>query len=359
VKDAVASWLRSSDPLRYRMYRVAAWRQLRHELESADQYERWRYAADMMYLLQNPNVREAYFPSEPEVVTPEPARPEDETAILAIAEAHEPPTAAQIITHWWQRARDAFQVLRDTNGSVAGFYLVAEWPQIAPNFPESDPMACNWRKHLRDQPMGRSETAVYIRRWLSDSSGESPSRVQAACWMDVKRFYMRSRPHVRRCYVSLTDLATYGSPTAAVGFRVVTAAGHSFDGKPYHLAVLDFGINSIDGWVTALLARELGVSPTEILDMETRELVLKGKRVSLTALEFGFLSYLHEQEGRPVTRAELLERIWQQRADTGSNVVEAIVRGLRTKMGEYAWMIATVRGIGYRLQRNQPELTTR
>ena len=50
-----------------------------------------------------------------------------------------------------------------------------------------------------------------------------------------------------------------------------------------------------------------------------------------------------------VERAALLRDIWGQSEPGGSNVLEAIVRSLRSKLGERAAMIETVRGLGYRL----------
>ena len=179
--------------------------------------------------------------------------------------------------------------------------------------------------------------------------------VQAACWTDVKRSYLRLRPHVRRCYVSVGDLGTYGPPTSQVGFQVVSDASVSFDGAQCHLAVLDFGPGSIDGWLSQLVGRELGIDQNDYLDEGARELVLDEERVGLTALEFGVLTYLKHREGKAVSRAELLERVWEQRPDSGSNVVDVVVRSLRSKLGERARMISTVRGVGYRLHARQNE----
>jgi hypothetical protein len=58
VRETVAAHLRSSDPDRSRRYRAAAWRQLRAEVTRASSHELWRYTADLLYILQNPIVRE-------------------------------------------------------------------------------------------------------------------------------------------------------------------------------------------------------------------------------------------------------------------------------------------------------------
>ena len=63
VREAIAAQLRSADPDRSRRYRAAAWRQLREEVARASSQEMWRYTADLLYILQNPAVREAFFPT--------------------------------------------------------------------------------------------------------------------------------------------------------------------------------------------------------------------------------------------------------------------------------------------------------
>lgn len=57
---------------------------------------------------------------------------------------------------------------------------------------------------------------------------------------------------------------------------------------------------------------------------------------------------LAERAGSVVSRDELLDEVWRSR-NTGSNVVDAVVRLLRKKLGPYASELETVRGHGYRL----------
>jgi hypothetical protein len=75
-------------------------------------------------------------------------------------------------------------------------------------------------------------------------------------------------------------------------------------------ASLDFGPGSVDGWLAALVAGELGVDEEPELDAVARELSVQGERVALTPLEFGLLGHLREREGRAVDRRELLAEVW-------------------------------------------------
>ena len=123
------------------------------------------------------------------------------------------------------------------------------------------------------------------------------------------------------------------------------------DGRRYHSAVLDFGPASVDGWLADLAAAELGVRRgNELLDPDARELVLETGRVALTPLEFGVMRYLNAREGKAVSRSELLRDVWGTRYEGGSNVVDAVVRTLRKKLGDQAARVETVSGVGYRLR---------
>lgn len=109
--------------------------------------------------------------------------------------------------------------------------------------------------------------------------------------------------------------------------------------------------------IASELVRFLGgsVAPVTVeepacrLDVDNCELVIDQKRISLTRLELGTLRYLEERPSRVVGRPELMQHVWGQR-ETGSNVVEAVVRSLRGKLGPYRGSIETVTGHGYRFR---------
>lgn len=350
VQGAIAAALRAGDPSAHRAYRRAAWGQLRAEVRGAGRAELWRYTADLLYLIDNPVVREAFFPSDAYRLAIETARPEDEAAIRALVAQHEGPEAGRWLLAWWEQVPGAFFVARDHDGSVAGFYTMCEPEAVDPALLAADPIARGWRDHLSCHAVPRGQHVLLCRRWLSRDVGELPSPAQAACWLDIKRTYMALRPHLQRVYMPVRELATYGPVAQQLGFRVLPEAGVTLDGAVYHAAMLDFGPMSVDGWLSTLAGMELGVADERLLDAEARELVLNGRRVPLTRLEFGVFDYLARREGKAVSRADLLADVWGYSYEGGSNVVDVAVRALRKKLGERAGMIETVTGIGYRLR---------
>lgn len=351
VRDAVARSLHASDPSRHLAYQRAAWHQLRSEAESAGSGDLWRYTADMLYLIENPVVREAFFPSGTPQFSVELAQPGDSRALTAIIQAHEGKEAAAVMLQWWRRLPQAFSVVRGADGEAIGFCCKLRSDQVEPGWLLDDPVTSEWDRHLHDRPMARGELALFCRRWLSLGVGDSPSEAQAAMWLDLKRTYMELRPALRRVYLTARDLAAYAPVAQRLGIEVLNGKEVHLDGNLYPTALLDFGPASVDGWLTKLAANELGVhTELDLLDPEARELLLDSGRVALTPLEFGVMLHLQARQGKAVSRTELLRDVWGTRYEGGSNVVDAVVRTLRCKLGEQAARIETISGVGYRLR---------
>ncbi|MFP8959249.1 response regulator transcription factor [Streptomyces nanhaiensis] len=85
------------------------------------------------------------------------------------------------------------------------------------------------------------------------------------------------------------------------------------------------------------------------VDPAARRVTLDGREVALTAKEFAVLEYLAVRAGEVVSKAEVLEHVWDFAYEGDVNIVEVYVSALRRKLGSAA--IATVRGAGYRLVR--------
>jgi hypothetical protein len=347
VREAVAALLRSSDPDRSRRYRTAAWRLLREEVGHASPLEMWRYTADLLFILENPVVRESFFPTTEHLYSVELARPDDQAAVFEIITRYEGQASVAAFGAWWRLAPESFRVARDRQGVVDGFYVITEMDRVSHRLVESDPVLAQMWEHLRDHPVPRGQRVLICRQWIARDYGEGPSPVQAAVWLDLKRYYMDLRPSLRRIYSTGRDLDTWGPKVASLGFELVPADPTDFDGSLYYATMLDFGPSSVDGWLSRVVANELQIEDDSMLDVVQRQLVLDGHRVDLTKLEFGVLDYLYRRRGTVVERTALLHDVWGY-DDEGSNVIEAVVRSIRKKLGDRADMVETIRGIGYR-----------
>lgn len=349
VGEALSADLKALDPERYRQYRLSAWRCLQQSARSADPSDLWRYTADLIYLINNPVVREAFFPRRSAEFAVEPARAEDGAAIREILSLHEPPASARLLEGWWKRAAGAFYVARAANGSVVGFYALLEPQRLDSGRLAADPLTASWCEHLRRQPMPTGSTALFLLRWLSRDEGERPSPVQAALWLDIKRHYMALRPRLRRVYLALADPAPYAGVAASLG--MVLLPGQTPGGDTGLRGVLlDMGPRSVDGWLARLAGAELLQDADGLLDPARRCLRCGDDLVPLSKREYALASFLALHRGEIVSRDELLNELWGRSTDGSSNVVDALIVSLRRKLGARAELIRTVRGHGYMLR---------
>jgi two-component system OmpR family response regulator len=106
--------------------------------------------------------------------------------------------------------------------------------------------------------------------------------------------------------------------------------------------------------VRALVRRAPAVRPALLesgalsVDPAAHEVRLAGEPVALTAREVAVLEYLVRRAGETVTRAALLEHVWDENFIGSTNVVDQYVGALRRKLGPT--VIHTVRGVGFKLE---------
>ena len=91
-----------------------------------------------------------------------------------------------------------------------------------------------------------------------------------------------------------------------------------------------------------------GTAVISCYDPFRREVYRDGRYVALTRKQFAVLEVLVAAEGGVVGAEELLERAWDENADPFTNAVRITVSALRKRLGE-PWVIATVPGVGYRI----------
>jgi hypothetical protein len=243
-----------------------------------------------------------------------------------------------------------FSVVRDHNGKTVGLYCLCGSSSVPESIAQHDPVVRAWLGHLQEDPLSKGETALFLRRWLSEQEGELPSPIQAAAWLDIKRTYLALRPKLRRVYLVLADIAPYAQVATTLGFVPLPECSVNLDGRSCATAMLDFGPSSVDGWLARLVAAELGMPASEMLDVDARELVIGDSRIHLTKLEFSVLLYLREREGKAVGRDDLIRDVWGYKYDVGSNVVDAVIKSLRKKLAGKSDLIETVAGHGYRFR---------
>jgi DNA-binding response OmpR family regulator len=97
-------------------------------------------------------------------------------------------------------------------------------------------------------------------------------------------------------------------------------------------------------------AEELSVGDLT-LDLRRRRAQRNGTPIELSPKEFSLLEFLMRNQGRVVTRTQILDHLWGYDFATDSNLVDVYVAYLRRKVDKGAAhrLIRTVRGVGYAL----------
>ncbi len=135
--------------------------------------------------------------------------------------------------------------------------------------------------------------------------------------------------------------------------RGLTLGGDDYVTKPFSLEELTARIRAVlrrTGDPTEKSPR-LSFADLE-LDEETHEVWRGGKRVSLSPTEFKLLRYLMLNAGRVLSKAQILDHVWNYDFRGEDNIVESYISYLRRKVDTVdPRLIHTLRGVGYVLRK--------
>jgi DNA-binding response OmpR family regulator len=132
-----------------------------------------------------------------------------------------------------------------------------------------------------------------------------------------------------------------------------TVAG--FEGGADDYVTKPFRFEELLARVRARLREERAPVETELqvgdlqLDLRTRQVLVGGTLVELSAREFALAELFFRHPGQVLSREQILSQVWGYDFDPGSNVVDVYVGYLRKKLGRER--IAAIRRMGYRLER--------
>ncbi len=133
--------------------------------------------------------------------------------------------------------------------------------------------------------------------------------------------------------------------------RGLTVGGDDYVTKPFSLEEVVARIHAIlrraagDGGDNRLVFADL------VMDLDTREVWRAGHPIELTDTEFRLLRYLLLNPRVVLTRAQILDHVWDYDFGGDANVLETYIHYLRRKLEPYGErLIHTVRGVGYTLR---------
>ena len=167
---------------------------------------------------------------------------------------------------------------------------------------------------------------------------------------DMEGFDVAARLGAQRASVPIVFLTARDATEDKI--RGLTGGGDDYMTKPFSLEELVARIRTIlrrTGQATPDSAR-LVFEDLE-MDEESREVTRAGEAIELTATEYRLLRYLLLNPRRVLTRAQLLDHVWNYDFGGDGRVLETYVSYLRKKLDAHGpSLIKTVRGVGYALQ---------
>ncbi len=167
---------------------------------------------------------------------------------------------------------------------------------------------------------------------------------------DMEGFEVAERLGAQRAGVPIIFLTARDATEDKV--RGLTGGGDDYMTKPFSLEELVARIRTIlrrTGQVAAESGR-LVFEDLE-LDEESREVNRGGVLIDLTATEYRLLHYLLLNPRRVMTRAQILDHVWDYDFGGDGRVLETYISYLRRKLDAHGPpLIRTVRGVGYALQ---------
>ena len=130
------------------------------------------------------------------------------------------------------------------------------------------------------------------------------------------------------------------------------AGGDDYLAKPFSVAELLARVRALLRRASPVAEETLLKVEDLVLDTRSRKVTRAGVRLDLQPLEYQLLEYLLRNRGRVVSKATIMQHVWEYDFDTGTNIVESRMCHLREKVDKPFGrpLIRTVRGFGYVLE---------
>ncbi len=167
---------------------------------------------------------------------------------------------------------------------------------------------------------------------------------------DMEGFEVASRLGAQRASVPIIFLTARDATEDKV--RGLTGGGDDYMTKPFSLEELVARIRTILRRTGAAAPQSSCLTFEDVeLDEDTREVTRAGAQIELTATEYRLLRYLMLNPRSVLTRAQLLDHVWNYDFGGDGRVLETYVSYLRKKLDAHGPpLIKTVRGVGYALR---------
>ncbi|MGZ4702914.1 MAG: LuxR C-terminal-related transcriptional regulator [Ilumatobacteraceae bacterium] len=245
VQDVIAASVELHEPGRARRIRQIAGAAA---FDEATRSPGWESTADLLHLVQNPVIRDAFSPPPGQQYVIDAARSPDRDAVDTLVGSIDGDSSAWWLEAWWQTRQSAFRALRASDGTVRGVAIVAPFDLLAPEIADRDPVVARIAVDLRRRPLRADQRALVVRRVLTTAAGELPSSEYSALIVDLKRYYLELRPALVRVYAVGLDKRLNAAVLEPMGFKPM-AGDVDHAEQQFGIWSLEFGSRSVDEWL--------------------------------------------------------------------------------------------------------------
>jgi two-component system copper resistance phosphate regulon response regulator CusR len=156
--------------------------------------------------------------------------------------------------------------------------------------------------------------------------------------------------HIRETKPALPVLILTGRNRVEDRVKGLDLGADDYLTKPFSFAELSARVRALLRRATLPAEVMLRVGDLELNRVE-RSVKRAGNTIDLTPKEFSLLEYLMRNVGHCVTRAMIIEHVWNLSFDTMTNVVDVYINYLRKKVDQTFEhkLIHTIRGVGYQI----------
>lgn len=204
------------------------------------------------------------------------------------------------------------------------------------------------------------QSSFEYEKYVVDLAGDAPTAkrwVEQRCYdlaildLDIERDQgTQILQHFRAKRTQLPILILSDSNRAGECAQLLDLGGDDSLQKPFSFSELSARVRALVRRATRSTDAVLFLDDLELNRME-HSVKRAGRVIELTPKEFGLLEYLMRNAGQHVTRAQIVQQVWNYPFDTLTNVVDVYVNYLRKKIEGPLdrKLIYTVRGIGYEM----------
>ena len=213
-------------------------------------------------------------------------------------------------------------------------------------------------KEMADEVKGELENRGYLVRLASIAEAADAARVGDAAMMIMDRIVfgedsLETLETLRKEGVKVPVLVISALSSVDEKVKGLKAGGDDYLTKPFAMVELAARVESMLRRLEDVRTTKLRVGDLE-MDLIEKTVFRSDIRIDLLPREFRLLEYFLRRPGRVITRAMLLQEVWQYHFSLETNVVDVHISNLRKKIDTKGTpsLIVNIRGAGFMLNAN-------